>query len=277
VTDPGSGRYTLPERQNERIFLDSIVPQLLAQAVPQDHPVLVIVGAQPGAGKTGVTGNILDLLAQRGGAAHIDMDRYNPYHPSHNWIRYSDPARADAHLRPDGELWWQRAQSYAITRRLDVLLESAMQAEAEFEDIASRFAAAEYRVEVALMAVPRALSRLGILARYLEEVTDTGRGRLVAPEIHDRCYDGVLRGARAVDTGQAPAQEISVFRRGNSLVYSNSRDSLGRWARPPGAATAVTTERQRQLTDPELKAYRTLRDRLAHEFGEQELGLPELE
>jgi len=41
-----------------------------------------------------------------------------------------------------------------IEHRFDALLESAMQTEAEFEDIARRFGAAGYRVEAALMAVP---------------------------------------------------------------------------------------------------------------------------
>lgn len=277
MSDPGAGRYTLPEPENERIFLTGIVPQLLARAVAQDDPVLVIVGAQPGAGKTGVTGVIMDLLAQRGGAAHIDMDRYNPYHPDYNWLRSSDPAGADACLRPDGERWWQRAQAYAIGRRADVLLESAMQAEDEFEDIARRFAAADYRVEVALMAVPAELSRLGILARYLTEVSDTGQGRLVSREVHDRCYDGVLRGARAVDSGDAPARQISIFRRGNAPVYGNSRSGRGQWEQPPGAARAVTAERRRQLTEPELAALRTLRERLAREFGADAPDIAELE
>lgn len=263
TADPG--RYVLSGPENERLFRTRIVPQRLSGAAAQHHPVLVIVGSQTGAGKTAVTGMIKDSLARRGGAVHINMDFFNPYHPLYDSVRSTDPVHADAFLRPDGDRWWHLAQEHAIEQRADVLLESAMQTEAEFEDIARKFAEAGYRIEVALVAVPAALSQQGILARYLEEVRDSGQGRLVDRAIHDRCYDGVLRGAQAADRGAA--QAVSVFRRGNVAVHVNQQGAGGDWRRPPAAARAVTAERSRQLTASEASTFRRTQARLTRELG----------
>lgn len=260
------GPYTLSEAENERIFRDRILPQRLAGVIAQTRPVLVIVGSQTGAGKTAITRMIRDALDQRGGAAHINMDFYNPYHPLYDALRATDPANADVHLCADGERWWDKAQHYAITQRCDVIIESALQSEANFEDIVERFTRAGYRVDAALMAVPAALSRQGILARYLEEFREFGQGRLVSVVGHDRCYDGVLRAAASIDHGNA-VHAVSVFRRGNVAVYSNHHGPDRGWRHTPTAQEAVEVERSRPLSSEEAADFRATQARLTRELG----------
>jgi UDP-N-acetylglucosamine kinase len=268
VSLPETNKYVLKDAENEQIFWTGIVPQRLSGAVKQSSPVLVIVGSQTGAGKSFLTLRIKDLLSRRGGAIHINMDFYNPHHPHYETLRSTDPAHADAYLRPDGDRWWKLAQDYVIEHRVDALLESAMQTKAEFEDIICRFDAAEYQVEVALMAVPAALSRQGILSRYAQELHDLGQGRLVDASIHDLCFEGVLRGAGAVDRG-AP-RTVRVFRRGNDEVYVNCRTPKGTWdSLPPAAREAVTIERGRRLASHEATSFEAVHARLTSELGPQ--------
>ncbi|GAA2705289.1 zeta toxin family protein [Micromonospora olivasterospora] len=242
MTDHHDG--VLSEEANERIFREQIVPMFLTGAPTREHPVLVIVGGQTGAGKTAVTAMVKRALGASSGFININMDFYNPMHPSfHRW-QAEDETTASAKVRPDGERWWDKAQQYAIDNRCHVVLESAMRYPSEFEDIARRFHNAGYRVEVAIVAVPEALSRLGILHRYWEEVQEVGRGRLIDTAIHDECYRGVIRGAQAVDT-QALAHAAFAFRRSGEVVYANAVTADGTWQRPAALAAAITAEHHR--------------------------------
>lgn len=47
-------RYRLPKEENERIFRERIVPDLLQGRASQDTPTVVVLVGQPGAGKSRV-------------------------------------------------------------------------------------------------------------------------------------------------------------------------------------------------------------------------------
>lgn len=260
--------YRLSEADNKEIFDTAIAPQLLSGAAMHAKPILVIVGSQTGAGKASLTTNIMDLLDKRGGAAHINMDFFIPYHPYANRLRSDHPAVADAYLRPDGDRWWTAAQEYVIQKRVNALVESAMLTPTEFEDMVRKFDAAGYRVEVALMAVAPALSRLGILSRYAQELRAHGRGRLVDPRIHDLCVSGVARGAKAIDQGTP--RTVQLFRRGNVRIYANRCGGKGTWyASPPAARQQVITERRRRLPPEEADEFNASHAQLTLQLDRQ--------
>jgi pantothenate kinase-related protein Tda10 len=76
--DPDAeARYLLPAAQSEQIFQDHVVP-LLGSAAPQEHPVVVVLTAQPGAGKTTLTAALRDRLAARGGVVSVEIDMLKP-------------------------------------------------------------------------------------------------------------------------------------------------------------------------------------------------------
>ena len=52
VTDPEARRYVLSPAEGRRIFLEDIVPDLLAGPEPQAKPVVVALVGQHGAGKS---------------------------------------------------------------------------------------------------------------------------------------------------------------------------------------------------------------------------------
>lgn len=244
------GEYQLPAPENERIFREKIVPRLLSSAQPQQRPLVVFIGGQTGAGKTAVADMITHAMGRRGGYINANMDFYTPHHPDYAALLAADETTASAHVRADTEQWWVKAQRHAISQRYDVVIESALRSRAEFEDLIPAFRDGGYTVEVALMAVPEALSRLGILDRYWRDVIDLGEGRFVDPAIHDECYQGVLRAAAAVEHDDL-GDTVFAFRRSGQAVYANSRDASGTWVSPPGCVAAVQAERTRLWTAQE--------------------------
>jgi hypothetical protein len=122
-------------------------------------------------------------------------------------------------------------------------------------------------VEVAILAVPAALSRLGVLVRYWQETQRYGHGRVINNAVHDACYHGVLNEAGAVDTGNVHVDTVAVLRRGNEALYSNSRAADGAWRKPPTAADAVRRERTRPWTPEESARFARTLAQLRTELG----------
>ena len=164
--------------------------------------------------------------------------------PEYDRLLAEDDTTVGACTSVDGHKWMEKAEAYVISHRLDAVMESAMRDPRDFEDPAARFQAAGYRVEVAVLAVHGAYSRLGALERYLRQVAVTGTGRLIDRQIHDACYQGVVRSASAVDASRV-AHSIFALRRDGSCVYSNHLGRDGQWVRPPATAAAIEAERNR--------------------------------
>ncbi len=142
-----------------------------------------------------------------------------------------------------------------------------MRQPSEFAEPAARFRAAGYRVEVAVLAVPEALSRLGILDRYSQQVQKFGYGRVINSAVHDACYEGVLRETEAIDRGDVVVDAVSVFRRGPQTLSTNQRGRDGRWKRTPDAKETVIAERARAWTQEE--SGRSRQDRARDEEHER--------
>ncbi|KAI2464170.1 zeta toxin-domain-containing protein [Annulohypoxylon bovei var. microspora] len=259
-TDPQS--YILSEDESRAIFERVIVPAELGALPPVSSnaartPLAVLLTGQTGAGKTRTAPALKSAITQlRGPAplAHFVADTYKTYHPRYQALLAAQPSLASAAAGPDARRWLLMAASRAAGRRADVLLESAVRHPADFADLARLFRARGYRVEVAVLAVPAPLSRLGILARYHERLPEAGpaRGlpvRLTPRRVHDESYEGLLRAAAFVDAGDA-VDQVVVVRRDSAVAYADERVD-GVWRRGAGVARAVRAERQRPLTPVE--------------------------
>jgi len=67
---------TLSDGESREVLTRVILPAWTRGAVRQDRPVVVVVGAQPGAGKTEVADLVQAALDRRGGAVRIGSDLY---------------------------------------------------------------------------------------------------------------------------------------------------------------------------------------------------------
>lgn len=75
-------RYRLSEADNERIFRDLIIPTRLSGYQREDRPVVVVLMAQPGAGKPKLAGEIRVAL-RADGAVEIDSASRTQTSPHH--------------------------------------------------------------------------------------------------------------------------------------------------------------------------------------------------
>ncbi|MFJ7069695.1 zeta toxin family protein [Streptomyces sp. NPDC101115] len=105
---PGEGLdacTVLSARESQDVLERVILPAATKSAVPQDRPVVVIVGGQPGAGKTKVAGLVQAALGQRGGAVRIGRGLYKHAHRHHVAALTADVRTAGAKVRSNINYW----------------------------------------------------------------------------------------------------------------------------------------------------------------------------
>ncbi|KAF3805317.1 hypothetical protein GCG54_00006260 [Colletotrichum gloeosporioides] len=256
---PDLSHHILPELVSKQIFQTQILPADLPATLTRHptraRPLAVLIVGQTGAGKTRTAPAVLSAMNRINPPAHFIADVYKAHHPSYlTLISSPNPAHASPATGPDARKWLAMAAAEAISRKLDVLLESACRHPDDFRDLARMFGEAGYRVEVVVMAVPAALSRLGILHRFYERLPDAGSGnlpiRLTPVKIHDDSYAGLMSVAEWIDEVDY-VDRVLVVRRGNMVAFSDDKTETGKLSGK--VAEALRRERERHPTAEEKK------------------------
>ncbi|HZD68360.1 MAG TPA: zeta toxin family protein, partial [Actinomycetes bacterium] len=126
------------------------------------------------------------------------------------------------------------------------LLEGGFRDPATALATAERFAEAGYQVRICALAVPAALSQLGIIERYARQIEVTGTGRWTTAASHDADYTGTIQVLRLAQASPAVSR-ISLLTR-DGLVYDNHRDPTGHWTSPVPAVDVLSEARDTSLT-----------------------------
>ncbi|MGW8065894.1 zeta toxin family protein [Streptomyces ziwulingensis] len=243
-----------------------IVPKLTAGAVAQERPVVVFVAGQAGSGKTLVMDLVHAALERRGGAVRVDRDAYKAVHPHYGAFLAEDVRTAGVRVRPETCRWQAEVEAHARSGRFDVVAEEALADPAGWLATLAIYRAAGYRIEVVALAVPEAVSQLGVLDRYLR-LAEEGRARYVGWDNHDACAAALPTALADIEAGRL-ADRVVVVRRAGEVLYANELAPEGRWRQPAGAREALLGERLRPWGAAETGVFRRQladADRRAHD------------
>jgi hypothetical protein len=258
--EPDPAAYRLSEAEFRDIFETVIVPGELSTGVSQEHPWVLLLGGQVGAGKSVMKGN-LTAGSRWSQAVEFGSDTLRAYHPAFERLLEGDADHAGFFTDLDARAWVEDAIDYCLERRFSVVFDSTLSRPHTAESIAGRFRRAGYQLEAAFVAVPPALSRLGIVFRFLESVAERGTGRYALN--HEETYAGVIAVAEWVDRN-APFDTVSVYRRRGERLYINETDADGAWVRPPALRQSIEAERTRMWDEREVRAFLTTVDQARH-------------
>ncbi|MFD7473232.1 zeta toxin family protein [Streptomyces sp. NPDC059837] len=216
---PGVAYHRLSADEHRWIFDELITPTVLANVVPRDDPRTVYVIGQPGADKTEATRMV--RRAMRPGTTRLTGDDFKASHPDYRQLLRQDPRGAGAAIRADYRAWFARA---------DDVLDSALAC-----------SQAGYPVELVVLAVREADSRLFTALRYARALQAGITGRFTTAAGHDRCYQGIA------DT---VAAAVTVIRRdGQALLRQEQPAAPGR------ASWTLAAEHQRPYTEQEAARF----------------------
>lgn len=263
--------YQLSEKENLQIFNERVEPFLFRGVEQAIQPKLMLVTGQPGAGKTVLLGHMNRQMniEQPHKNAVIIGDELRVFHPMYDTLMNLNDTHSATFTDHDSGKWVERAVNKASSVRCNTLVEGTMRRPEVTVTTARLFKAQGYTTELNILVVPYAMSKLGILQRYFEQVRDTGVGRFTVTESHDASYRGIPQSLDAVvDAGVI--DEINLYRRGDVKirsfvprpVLSDEVSALyGQLRNTPLAAGEKTAA---AITCTQLEA-------MAHEFHKEEM------
>lgn len=251
---------TLSPAESEAVIaqrLAELTPPRRPQRAPGVRPVAVLIGAQPGAGKS----TTQDLVQRALGAdttASYDFDDNAAAHPRYRAILRKGriDAHRDVHESLPPELH-RRCLDHLRKgeTQYDVVASAPLSWEQGAKTWVDGFAGEGYRVAVVYVATNDANSLLGVANRYQESVDAQGIGRWVEPRLHDQAYRGVPDAAHALES-QAYVDDVYVVDRDGNVLYENHRREDGTMEHAPCAREAIIAERNRPPTPAERDHFR---------------------
>lgn len=234
--------YTLSPEQFEE-YRKNIIMMLTTgvQPVGDKKEVLMIVGGQPGAGKTRLSSAIYEELQKN--VVKVDFDELRGMHPYYQTVCASYPSIVHRILADDTNNVKKEAFKYLIENGYNVIYEGALRDTQGFVDFAKQFKENGYNVNLNIMAVPELESYGSTFVRYAAEIMTNGKPRWVEKELHDASYNGVIETAKAFEEENI-SDEIRVFVRGNDVNTDPKKIYSSLEKQYKDAATAIKLGRE---------------------------------
>jgi len=231
----------------EDIFTQNHAPKPVDK---EKQPRIIVVAAQPGAGKSHLLDQSKEEFMKEDGVIVINGDELRDYHPKATEIMKLDDKRYAEFTDPDSREWTRRLLEDVTKRRHNVIFECTFNNPGPIMATMQRLHEQGYDVQVKVMAVPREISRLGIEYRYERDKANSGYSRYTDPKYHDEAYGNFIKTLEKVEK-ESPITRISVHTR-EKEVYRNSRAAPDKEWENPRAAEIARGERGRALSEKDL-------------------------
>lgn len=206
-----------------------------------DKPTLILVGGQPGAGKSRAIAE-----AARGRAGELvplSGDDLRRFHKDFHWLARERPwLMPNATAQASGG-WLLRCIQHAREKRYSLLLEGVFRDPDTVTRTIEQFADAGYRVEVVGLAVPYQVSLLSTLGRFLRPSGDEV-ARWTPATAHDSAYRMIPSTLRAAEDTEG-TWRIRVTNRQAEDLYTSTRKPAGEQNTPPSGSAAIAAELER--------------------------------
>jgi predicted ABC-type ATPase len=191
------GNHKLTGEQNRSIFEQKIVPLEFADLVSQTQPTALFVGGQPGAGKTGLQGTIIQN-ADLDAIAVINGDNFRSFHPDNEALLVKDDTLAAYHTGADVGAWVEQAIDHIKQAKANTLVEGTLRNPVVTIKSAKGFAKAGYKTELHVVVAHKFFSKIRIFWRYLGQRQTAGFGRYTLKEAHDAAYDVLPQSLKSI-------------------------------------------------------------------------------
>ncbi|MXN48669.1 BID domain-containing T4SS effector [Shinella kummerowiae] len=240
--------------RNESIFRSDILPDYLPETMKAAAwPRMILLGGQPGAGKTAVLIASHAELDQSGPTIRIVGDDLRSYHPQFRAFQKQDAETASQFTQADAGRWTEKLLAAAAERHVNIVFETTMRTPENVARVIGMARAAGYEVEARAIAVNPRVSWQGNHFRF-EEMLHAGDAARIPPQhVHDAAVAGLHVSLEKVETENL-VDRVQLRTRGGTILYDNKRGPAG-WTRPPEAWTALEREQTRPMTRGELQRF----------------------
>ena len=225
----------------------------LARTESQEHPKAILLGGQPGSGKSALAAEAAREFRGNGGAVVIDADRMREENPRYKQLSKEDPQNAADRTHKEAGEWATRLTMAAVDGRRNLVVDGTMRSPENIRELTNRLKENGYEVEARVMAVNPETSMTRARLRFEEQVAERGTGRFVNREQHDAAYTGMVESVRTLEREKL-ADTVRLYDANQRPVYENKLER-GEWQKSPEAAQALQQERSREWTHAERRDY----------------------
>ncbi|MFJ8627456.1 zeta toxin family protein [Kitasatospora sp. NPDC093550] len=208
-------------------------------AAPQAVPRMVLLGAQPAAGKSQAMAGV----RQRYGPDTVPLtgDHLRVFHPRFEEIMGTlPPEQAELVTGQASGRWVRMCLEHARDNSYSLILEGVFRDPGMTLRTAEEFSQAGFTVELVAVAVREERSRLDGVHRYLN--SGDGPGRWTPSDRHDLAY-AMMRETLALAEASPHVSRIALTNRSGEDLYTNERTPDGQWGGRPAAVAALDGER----------------------------------
>lgn len=210
-------QYKLSEEKHNAVYA-ILERRTLGNVSSVDYPRVVILGGQPGAGKSKLINMAVHALKPV--PAIINGDDYRSAHPlAYEILRTNDKQYAEK-TDPDVRLWTARLFNAAISKRCNIVFEGTMRNKEPLMSTIQYLHDVGYRIDIHVMAVKAEISRVGIVDRYESQKEFSGGGRWTPVESHDEAYLNLPSTVEALEQN-SPIYSLKIYNHNGIALYTN--------------------------------------------------------
>ena len=181
----------LSDSQKKRIF-EIIKKKYLREQYPSTNPQGVILGGQPGSGKSKLPPKIIQEFKED--FIFISTDDLRRHHPAYKELQKNPETVQDAAnlVNPYASAWTEMLIKYCIESKYNLIIDSTLggNVQANYDTI-EMFINNGYQVHFRVMAVPSIISKLSIFLRYEEQLAKEGFARWTRMEDHKDRFENL--------------------------------------------------------------------------------------
>ncbi|WES66024.1 zeta toxin family protein [Microbacter sp. GSS18] len=238
VADAVAGAGGVLDEAAVRAVLETqVLPVVFPPGAAEEHPTLVVVAGQPGAGQARAIGRVASEY--EGGMAVVRAGDLRAFYPPAADPRRYDGAREEA-VSTASAAWLQGCLGHARAERRSMLLEGSFPNPGTVLAVADRFAKEGFRTRLVLVGARRAESLLTLTSGYLRNVREGVPATPVDRGAHERAWEATLALAGDAETSTGVGR-VSVLDRSGVVVFDGEGDRLG-------ARAGLVAAEQRPLT-----------------------------
>jgi hypothetical protein len=205
---------------------NSIQSQIIKEStfdiVTVEKPTAVIIGAQPGAGKTSLQKNAELKFSKN--IVVCNADNFKDFHPLADHYKKKYPQYYPEISAPLSHLWALGLQEYCKAKKLNYILETTLQNGEGLAKTMESIKSAGFNVQLDILSVNEKLSYLGTELRFEHMLKDEGCGRFVGKEAHDIRYNALPHSLRLIVSGKF-YDELNIYAR--NVVISGDHNKKG--------------------------------------------------
>src|SRR6185437_11999485 len=208
----------------------------IGSAIPADKPLLVILGGQPGSGKS----SAIEMIEARfnDNIFALNGDDFKELYPNYEELLKSNQEQTTHQVQPYSNYVVNKLKAEYSNQKYNIIIEGTMRTSEVPLATINEFKAKGYQIEAYVVASNYYASRTGCLHRMELDILDNGYGRAVPVESHNAAYNNIPTTMQTlIQYGQL--ENLTVMSRNGEVlgelknsddvvgIYQNHRNQLG--------------------------------------------------